>query len=459
MQASSFFSSAATVYRGAPGHIVNGFRHLNDINYQKVHSNSTELDAIYKLTVQLHEMIRHFAQNNRNRSSNNTAEFRSRAMIEKTRQELSRLLDKLNEYLNNHKTSGDQTVPKSVEVSKQNDKTVVKNAKSEGIVFQRECDASEKLVITNTGFPYKISPVRKISLDDRITSSKKSASKSPDMKIASSENRTLVPEDKVASLILNNPNLRSNWRIDAKDLKWIRADMKKGSRDGIIELPEETHSGPTCTTEDACKKILPSDKNIDHLTSSYGYLPPRKAKMQSTDMNDLSQDKFLILISQDKKTTSQDDRPNIQTANSYDLLSDNTIMFTGSHMAKKNFEIFQRKLPDDEYTPFITGHIRMANTDIVVCDSHNKKVKRFDQSRKAADHIRLPGAPRDISRVDDDTVTVTIPSVRRIQFVQVYPRLKAFRAIQLDQWQRSLIWGTGSARYKPSGSHHRNGIV
>ena len=411
----SIFSSDTPVYRGASGNI------LNDINYQKVHSNSTELDAVYKLTVQLHETIRHFAQNNRKGSSNNRAEFRSRAMIEKTQQELSRLLDKLDEYLNNQKTSGDQALPKSVEVSKQNDKTVVKNAKSEGIVFQRECDASEKLVITDTGFLYKISPIKKISLDDRKTSSKKSASKSP-------ENRTLVTKEKFASLILNNPTLRSNTRSDAKDLKKRSSYTKmRGSRDSITEWPEEKRSGCICTSEGSCTEIS-SDKNIDYLPSTNCVPSPQKAKMEPPDMNKSSHDNSLILISQDTKTTLPDDMPNIQNAKTNGLLRENVLLT--SHSKEKKFHIFEQKIQDDDHIPCITGYIQMPTSDVIICDFHNMKVKRFDQSGKAADNIRLPWAPRDISRVDDDTVTVTIPSIRRIQFVQVYPRLRTFCAIQ-----------------------------
>ena len=99
----------------------------------------------------------------------------------------------------------------------------------------------------------------------------------------------------------------------------------------------------------------------------------------------------------------------------------------------EKLDIVQLKLADDEHTPHITGCVLMPSTDIVVCDFYNRKVKLFDQSRKITDSIRLPWAPRDLSLVDDETVTVTIPSIRRIQYVKVFPKMKAFCGIQLDQ--------------------------
>ena len=90
-------------------------------------------------------------------------------------------------------------------------------------------------------------------------------------------------------------------------------------------------------------------------------------------------------------------------------------------------------LDGDKKIPYITGCVFMPNGYFVACDWNNFHIKLFDSSLLLQDSLKLPSAPRDVSVIDDNTVIVAIPILKQIQLVQVFPKLKPDRLIQLDK--------------------------
>ena len=95
------------------------------------------------------------------------------------------------------------------------------------------------------------------------------------------------------------------------------------------------------------------------------------------------------------------------------------------------------KLPDDGFTPGITGLAVMATGEIVLCDVDNDKIKLVDNSDVLQDSLKLNATPWDISVVDAKTVIVTLLSTKQLQYIEVFPRLTPGRVLQLDK----KCWG------------------
>ena len=338
------------------------------------------------------------------------SEVSCRKKIQRIHRKVIKLLSRLEEYLNNHEHSGDQTQLKLVEAPKQQGKTICNHTKSVGRSKgpRHENDMHDSVIVTDTGFPYKI-----LAQDRKLSS----------------------PERTIVGLSPDRTTVSPGWKTAPQKSTIVALDRTKQS-------PEQQ-----IVSEDTCRKTSPPDKKI---ASTDGNISLPDRDMQTPDLNYLSPDRK---TSQPDKITSSASK--IQAINANNVLPDKKMLYP--HVKMEKLDIVQLKLADDEHTPHITGCVLMPSTDIVVCDFYNRKVKLFDQSRKITDSIRLPWAPRDLSLVDDETVTVTIPSIRRIQYVKVFPKMKAFCGIQLDQClerQKTIAFSNES-----NCTCHQTGIV
>lgn len=90
---------------------------------------------------------------------------------------------------------------------------------------------------------------------------------------------------------------------------------------------------------------------------------------------------------------------------------------------------------DDVVMPFITGCKFMPNGDLVLCDyeSKHQKLMLLNNGLEVKDSLKLCSNPWDVSVVDNNNVIVTLPKQKKLQFVQVFPSLKAGRVIELDR--------------------------
>ena len=100
---------------------------------------------------------------------------------------------------------------------------------------------------------------------------------------------------------------------------------------------------------------------------------------------------------------------------------------------------------DDEKYPWISGCTVMPNGHVVLCDRDNNKIKHLDDSWTITGRLTLQ-RPRDLSVIDSSNVIVSLPDNKQLQHVQVYPRMKAGRIIQLNK----KCWGvavSGEQKY------------
>ena len=110
------------------------------------------------------------------------------------------------------------------------------------------------------------------------------------------------------------------------------------------------------------------------------------------------------------------------------------------------------KLSDDSSKPHISGLAVMPTGDIVLCDWSNSKLKLLDSSDAFKDGLKLKANPWDISVVDAKTVIVTLPWIKQLQYIEVFPQLAPERVLQLDK----PCWGVHVTGDKILISCHKN---
>ena len=91
---------------------------------------------------------------------------------------------------------------------------------------------------------------------------------------------------------------------------------------------------------------------------------------------------------------------------------------------------------DDLIDSRISGCTVMLNGHLVLCDKTSENIKLLDSSWDLTGSLQLPH-PWDISVIDSNNVIVTSPGTKQLQYVQVFPQLKAGRVISLDK----KCWG------------------
>ena len=99
------------------------------------------------------------------------------------------------------------------------------------------------------------------------------------------------------------------------------------------------------------------------------------------------------------------------------------------------------KLPGDIDTPYISGCEALLNGQIILCDNNNKNLKLIHSSFTVKDVFDLQAKPWDVSVANRNSVIITLPHLRQLQFVQLEPRLKSGLVIQLDK----KCWGIAVA--------------
>ena len=91
----------------------------------------------------------------------------------------------------------------------------------------------------------------------------------------------------------------------------------------------------------------------------------------------------------------------------------------------------------DSFTPQISGCDIMQDGGIILCDKTNKKLKLLDSSFTLYDSLDLRAWPWDVSVVNTNKAIITLPYVKQLQYIEVLPKLKSARVIQLDR----KCWG------------------
>ena len=91
---------------------------------------------------------------------------------------------------------------------------------------------------------------------------------------------------------------------------------------------------------------------------------------------------------------------------------------------------------EEKKDPWISGCTVMPNGHVVLCDRHNNKIKLLNDSWTITGRLQLPD-PWDVSVIDSSNVIVSSPDKMQLQKVQVFPKMKTDRTIQLDK----KCWG------------------
>lgn len=101
-------------------------------------------------------------------------------------------------------------------------------------------------------------------------------------------------------------------------------------------------------------------------------------------------------------------------------------------LSQKNIKISSDRQPAD-----ISGCAFMPDGQVGLCDYSNNKLELLDKSFTLQGSLDLPSRPLDISVVDDTTAIITLPDNQQLQYIEVVPRLKPGRVLQLDK----KCWG------------------
>ena len=105
------------------------------------------------------------------------------------------------------------------------------------------------------------------------------------------------------------------------------------------------------------------------------------------------------------------------------------------------------KLPDNYFTTLITGCVVMSGGD-----RGSNTIKLLDSSDVLKHSLKLNKWPWDVSVVDAKTVIVTLPGAKGLQYIEVFPQLKAGRVLQLNK----QYWGVRVAGDKIFTSCHND---
>ena len=90
-------------------------------------------------------------------------------------------------------------------------------------------------------------------------------------------------------------------------------------------------------------------------------------------------------------------------------------------------------LHGEKRNPWISGCCFMPSGEIVLCDCNNKSIKVLNESKEVQGHLPLSTAPWDVSVIDDKYVIITLPDVKQLRYVRVFPQLEPGRIVQLDK--------------------------
>ena len=215
------------------------------------------------------------------------------------------------------------------------------------------------------------------------------------------------------------------------------------------EKDKQSRISQQIATLTATLKLFESDYKLLHDAKNEG----RKATMFAADfqvskglqeytdrLSDIRNDAINTDIQFEKNAklarlqTEIDSLGSLVSSSSRNVRRDRKMLLDSKILSQRKVNV---KLPDDGSTPEITGLAVMATGEIVLCDVNNDKMKLVDSSDTLQDSLKLTTGPWDISIVDTKTDIVTLPYAKRLQYIEVFPRLTPGRVLLLDK----KCWG------------------
>ena len=157
-------------------------------------------------------------------------------------------------------------------------------------------------------------------------------------------------------------------------------------------------------------------------------------------LGDLEKDVFNVRLAFERNTALDDLQNDVKAFGTLKLSEKEVKMRKKTVLLGRRIQSSRKvnvRLPDDKEDPKITGFVFMSSGYLLACDYTNDNIKLLDSSLLLQGSLQLPSYPWDISVIDDNTVIVTIPGQKVLQYVQVFPQLKLGHVIQLDK----TCWG------------------
>lgn len=110
-----------------------------------------------------------------------------------------------------------------------------------------------------------------------------------------------------------------------------------------------------------------------------------------------------------------------------------TKMYSAELLDKYNVRI-----PEDKKDCDIFGCKFLEDGKVIITDWDNKNVKILSSDYKISDFIALEGPPNDICILNHQTVLVTLPQQKLVQFIDISPKMILTRRIATDDTCRGL---------------------
>ena len=119
------------------------------------------------------------------------------------------------------------------------------------------------------------------------------------------------------------------------------------------------------------------------------------------------------------------------------VIEDDTRTEEGAHLNTTKYKApvgtIPVKLIDDIHTPMITGIEIVSDNHFVLCNHRNTRIKLFDSTGKFRGNLNLEAPPWDVAAIDDNLVVVTLPGIKQVQRIELFPKLRSLRHWQLDE--------------------------
>ena len=115
-----------------------------------------------------------------------------------------------------------------------------------------------------------------------------------------------------------------------------------------------------------------------------------------------------------------------------------------SELKVKSVSHVDIKLPVDPQIPWVSGCQVVSDEQIVLCDFDNNRVKLLNSSYTIQDSLDVKDRPWDVSVISSSSAIITLPLSMQLQYIDLKPKLKSGRTIQLDK----KCWGVQVVREK-----------
>ena len=208
-------------------------------------------------------------------------------------------------------------------------------------------------------------------------------------------------------------------------------------------------------TRQQCEKTesrMPSIKEVEYCKSESLYCPDLNTRLFEEPSSDLYNNANGAMISNNDPMISNNNpsyfsnlpgtsRTPTEVAinlkvmsvlkQAFEIEHNKNVMFTElnvTSVSQKNV-----RMASDRYLPDISGFVFMSDERIVLCDRNNTNIKVLDKSFTLQDSLDIPSDSYDISMVNDTTVIITLSWKKQLQYIEVTPRLKLGRVLQLDK--------------------------